>query len=258
LFLLSSLPSLASRLPLCKCSQFPHKQLLLTGHSLPGYGQLYTGYQQPSFDRTFVSGPDSYLYPSKNLGNIQPYTNYNPALYSPYNKYTPYSSYPSQLSNPALYKSYDTLTSAYDDNETDASSDNMIENENELKNENQMATDNLAGAKSENANENANLAKGGEAFGFGALESDNRNLLANENNIEVANANRNELGVEVANFNANENSAEQESAALAEVVNEDNAEFCNTDIQENETENLNLNDNLNERLKGCRSGNGRN
>jgi hypothetical protein len=121
-----------------------------------------------------------------------------------------------------------------------------------LRNDNQLATDNLAGAKSENANENANLAKGGEAFGFGCLESDNRNLLANENNIEVANANRNELGVEVANFNANENSCEQESAALAEVVNEDHAEFCNTDIQENETENLNLNDNVNERLKGGR------
>lgn len=113
-----------------------------------------------------------------------------------------------------------------------------------------MATDNLAGAKSENANENANLAKGGEAFGFGAIESDNRNLLANENNIEVANANKNELGVEVANFNANENSAEQESAALAEVMNEDHAEF--TDIQENETDNLNLNDNYNDReQRGC-------
>jgi hypothetical protein len=252
---------LASRLPLCKFSQFPHKQLLLTGHSLPGYGQLYTGYQQPSLDRSFVSGPESYLYPSKSLSSINPYSNYNPALYSPY-KYTPYTNYASPLSplssTPGLYKSYDAQTSAYDDTETDASSENWLENENELKNENQMATDNLAGAKSENANENANLAKGGEAFGFGALESDNRNLLANENNIEVANANRNELGVEVANFNANENSAEQESAALAEVVNEDNAEFCNTDIQENETENLNLNDNLNERLKGCRSGNGRN
>lgn len=84
-------------------------------------------------------------------------------------------------------------------------------------NENANSNENLAGAKSENANENANLAKGGEAFGFGALESDNRNLLATENNIEVANANKNELGVEVANFNANENSAQQESAALAEV-----------------------------------------
>lgn len=110
----------------------------------------------------------------------------------------------------------------------------------------------MAGAKSENANENANLAKGGEAFGFGALESDNRNLLANENNIEVANANKNELGVEVANFNANENSAEQESAALAEVMNEDMATF--TDVQENETENFNLNDNLNDRLNAGRCG----
>jgi len=88
-------------------------------------------------------------------------------------------------------------------------------------NENANSNENLAGAKSENANENANLAKGGEAFGFGALESENRNLLATENNIEVANANKNELGVEVANFNANENSAQQESAALAEVQNKE-------------------------------------
>jgi hypothetical protein len=249
--LLSSLPSLAPGLPPGKRSQSPHKPLLLTGHSIPGYGscnypQSYGGWS-PSYDQ------GCYQYPPKVLGT-QPY-----AAYSPSSKYSPYSNYHPQLNKPAFYKSYDTQSAEYEEVETDASSENWLENENELRNENQMATDNLAGAKSENANENANLAKGGEAFGFGSLESDNRNLLANENNIEVANANRNELGVEVANFNANENSAEQESAALAEVVNEDNAEFCNTDIQENETENLNLNDNLNERLKGCRSGgNGRN
>lgn len=88
------------------------------------------------------------------------------------------------------------------------------------------------------------MAKGGEAFGFGALESDNRNLLANENNIEVANANKNELGVEVANFNANDNTAQQESAALAEVQSEDMAFF--EDFIENETDNLNANENLND------------
>ncbi|KAG0635426.1 hypothetical protein HOY80DRAFT_1025084 [Tuber brumale] len=109
-------------------------------------------------------------------------------------------------------------------------------------NDNANSNENLAGAKSENANENANLAKGGEAFGFGSLESDNRNLLATENNIEVANANKNELGVEVANFNANENSAQQESAALAEVQNKDMALF--EDFMENE--NTNVNDNQND------------
>jgi hypothetical protein len=159
--------------------------------------------------------------------------------------------YHPSLNKPSFYKAYDEQTYTYGYDDAEADSENMIMDENKLRNENKIATDNLAGAKSQNANENANLAKGGEAFGFGALEADNRNLLANENNIEVGNANRNELGVEVANFNANENSCEQESAALAEVVNEDHAEFCNTDIQENETENLNLNDNLNERLKGC-------
>lgn len=119
-------------------------------------------------------------------------------------------------------------------------------------NENANANENLAGAKSENANENANLAKGGEAFGFGALESDNRNLLANENNIEVANANKNELGVEVANFNANDNTAQQESAALAEVQSEDLAFF--EDFIENETENLNANENLNDNYDGYSQG----
>ncbi|KAG0132184.1 hypothetical protein HOY82DRAFT_591150 [Tuber indicum] len=110
-------------------------------------------------------------------------------------------------------------------------------------NDNANSNENLAGAKSENANENANLAKGGEAFGFGSLESDNRNLLATENNIEVANANKNELGVEVANFNANENSAQQESAALAEVQNKDMALF--EDFLENENTNVNENQNDN-------------
>ncbi|CCX31541.1 hypothetical protein FPQ18DRAFT_402882 [Pyronema domesticum] len=165
------------------------------------------------------------------------------APYKGFNNFHPSSNYHPSLSKPYYYNAYDRQSAAYED--TDASSDNQNANENA------MATDNLAGAKSENANENANLAKGGEAFGFGALESDNRNLLANENNIEVANANKNELGVEVANFNANENSAEQESAALAEVMNEDNAEF--TDYQENTTDNLNLNDNKNEKARkaGC-------
>jgi hypothetical protein len=198
------------------------------------YSQLYRDFH-PSLS---VVDPYRSLSPATFRTSIQPASAYSPLNYNP------------TLNKPALYNAYDKQSAKYDGSNTDASSENWIENENELKNDNQMATDNLAGAKSENANENANLAKGGEAFGFGALESDNRNLLANENNIEVANANRNELGVEVANFNANENSCEQESAALAEVVNEDHAEFCNTDIQENETENLNLNDNVNERLKG--------
>ncbi|PUU74781.1 hypothetical protein B9Z19DRAFT_1067952 [Tuber borchii] len=110
-------------------------------------------------------------------------------------------------------------------------------------NENANSNENLAGAKSENANENANLAKGGEAFGFGALESDNRNLLATENNIEVANANKNELGVEVANFNANENSAQQESAALAEV--QDKGMDLFEDFLENGGSNVNDNQNGN-------------
>jgi hypothetical protein len=167
---------------------------------------------------------------------------------------SPSLDYHPSLNKPSFYQAYQEQSSVYGTDDIQAQSDNMFQDENRLKNDNQLANDNLAGAKSQNGNENANLAKGGEAFGFGAVESDNRNLLATENNIEVANANRNELGVEVANFNANENSCEQESAALAEVVNEDHAEFCNTDIQENETENLNLNDNLNERLKGCGRG----
>ncbi|KAI5787303.1 hypothetical protein EDC01DRAFT_182137 [Geopyxis carbonaria] len=158
--------------------------------------------------------------------------------------------YPAAFQKPYFMSAYErqqqNQNAEYAD--TDASSDNHNANENAI------ASDNLAGAKSENANENANLAKGGEAFGFGALESDNRNLLANENNIEVANANKNELGVEVANFNANENSAEQESAALAEVMNEDEAYF--TDYQENESENLNFNDNQSSDRNGgrCRGG----
>lgn len=176
---------------------------------------------------------DNVVAPVENAGAA---SSYYPGSY--YNNY-PYNGFPT-LSRPNFYNAYDKQQAEYQD--TDAHS------ENQNANENAVASENLAGAKSENANENANLAKGGEAFGFGALESDNRNLLANENNIEVANANKNELGVEVANFNANENSAEQESAALAEVMNEDMATF--TDVQENETDNFNLNDNLNDRLNG--------
>jgi len=177
--------------------------------------------------------------PCNSFSHYHPYNNYRPN-YHPSSNYQPYNNYHPSLNKPAFYRAYDRQSAEYE--ETDASSENQNANDNAI------ATDNLAGAKSENANENANMAKGGEAFGFGAIESDNRNLLANENNIEVANANKNELGVEVANFNANENSAEQESAALAEVMNEDHAEF--TDIQENETDNLNLNDNFNDRQHG--------
>lgn len=200
--------------------------------SFPGYGQCHYPNVYKNFqpEEQVETADDSIYYsPYKGYNNFHPYNNYHPSL-----------------SKPAFYHAYDRQSAEYE--ETDASSEN--ENENENQNANNIATDNLAGAKSENANENANLAKGGEAFGFGALESDNRNLLANENNIEVANANKNELGVEVANFNANENSAEQESAAMAEVMNEDHAEFV--DVQENETENLNLNDNFNERMHGGR------
>ncbi|KAI5796669.1 hypothetical protein FPQ18DRAFT_421891 [Pyronema domesticum] len=198
--------------------------LASAGAAVPGYGQYYpSAYRNfPATEEVEATDDSTYYAPYKGFNDYHPSTNYHPSL-----------------SKPAMYRAYDRQSAEYE--ETDASS------ENQNANENAMATDNLAGAKSENANENANLAKGGEAFGFGALESDNRNLLANENNIEVANANKNELGVEVANFNANENSAEQESAALAEVMNEDNAEF--TDYQENETDNLNLNDNVNEKAR---------
>jgi hypothetical protein len=188
---------------------------------------------------------NGYRYPSENQDIDHPYHHNK---YQPYTKVQPYNNYHPHLNKPAFYQAYDRQHQNSEYAENDASSENRNENGNAL------ATDNLAGAKSENANENANMAKGGEAFGFGALESDNRNLLANENNIEVANANKNELGVEVANFNANENSAEQESAALAEVelMNEaPEAHF--TDYQENESENLNLNDNYNDRPSGCRS-----
>ncbi|KAF8533557.1 hypothetical protein BDD12DRAFT_898528 [Trichophaea hybrida] len=206
--LLASVLATASAAPASRCG-------------FPSYGQYY-----PSIYKNFQ--------PEEQIETGDDSTYYSP--YKGYNNYHPYNYHPS-LSKPAFYHAYDRQSAEYE--ETDASSENQNANENAI------ATDNLAGAKSENANENANLAKGGEAFGFGALESDNRNLLANENNIEVANANKNELGVEVANFNANENSAEQESAALAEVMNEDHAEF--TDYQENETDNLNLNDNYNDR-----------
>lgn len=206
----------------------------------PGY-PCYGDYQRPQIPSIYKS-----FHPEESVETSDESTYYSP--YKGFNNYHPSTNYHPSLSKPAFYHAYDRQSAEYE--ETDASS------ENQNANENAMATDNLAGAKSENANENANLAKGGEAFGFGALESDNRNLLANENNIEVANANKNELGVEVANFNANENSAEQESAALAEVMNEDHAEF--TDYQENETENLNLNDNYNDRLsnKGSRRNGG--
>ncbi|CUS09962.1 unnamed protein product [Tuber aestivum] len=147
---------------------------------------------------------------------------YYQAYYPNYNGYQNY--YPYLAAKPQYTHTYDRQQ------EYDAAI-SASENENANSNEN------LAGAKSENANENANLAKGGEAFGFGALESDNRNLLANENNIEVANANKNELGVEVANFNANENSAQQESAAKAEVQDKDMVRF--DDFLENENTNVN-------------------
>ncbi|KAA8892693.1 hypothetical protein FN846DRAFT_896633 [Sphaerosporella brunnea] len=199
----------------------------------PGGRLLYNQFHPESVQGTVQRG---YAYPRSSYG-----TTYQPTL-----------------SKPAFYNAYDKTLTGYtydgEDSDTVAVAVAEADAEADSKAKSEVAVDNLAGAKSENANENANMAKGGEAFGFGALESDNRNLLANENNIEVANANRNELGVEVANFNANENSAEQESAALAEVMNEDHAEFSNTDIQENETENLNLNDNYNDRLKGGKGG----
>ncbi|PWW72319.1 hypothetical protein C7212DRAFT_336474, partial [Tuber magnatum] len=182
--------------------------------------------------------------PSLPLGR-RAYPTYQPKDYyqTYYPNYNGYQYYPYIAAKPQY-------TNAYDRQQEYDAAISASENQNANSNEN------LAGAKSENANENANLAKGGEAFGFGALESDNRNLLANENNIEVANANKNELGVEVANFNANENTAQQESAALAEVQNKDMALF--EDFLENE--NSNVNDNQNDCGTGyrrpCNTGSG--
>jgi hypothetical protein len=185
-------------------------------------------------------------YPQRYYSYISPPESHH-NKYQPYTRIQPYNNYHPRVNNPSYHQTYDRQSFNADYSKVDGSS------ENEQKNSNALATENLAGAKSENANENANMGKGGEAFGFGALESDNRNLLANENNIEVANANKNELGVEVANFNANENSAQQESAALAEteVMNEAPRAYF-TDYQENESQNLNLNDNYNDRPNRCR------
>ncbi|KAH0610750.1 uncharacterized protein H6S33_011177 [Morchella sextelata] len=167
--------------------------------------------------------------------------------YKPQEYYKPHDYYKNYYPNSNSYQNYypyikPNFVNAYEKQQAYDSNAQAYENGNE----NANAMESLAGAKSENANENANLAKGGEAFGFGALESDNRNLLANENNIEVANANKNELGVEVANFNANDNTAQQESAALAEVQSEDLAFF--EDVIENETDNLNANENVNDNI----------
>ncbi|KAF8468247.1 hypothetical protein BDZ91DRAFT_762253 [Kalaharituber pfeilii] len=108
-------------------------------------------------------------------------------------------------------------------------------------NENANENANLAASKSANANENDNLALGGEGYARGG-EGLGFSAAANENNIEVANANRNDLGVEVANFNKNLNEQQQEAAAISAVDNLNDAESFGLANSETFAETLNDNE----------------
>ncbi|KAF8443352.1 hypothetical protein BGX38DRAFT_1200370 [Terfezia claveryi] len=140
-------------------------------------------------------------------GYASPHRNYDTKVQPSYVNKPQYRQHPQYYNQ--RYQNYNPYDANYD----------AIYDANENANENA----NLAASKSANANENDNLALGGEGYARGG-EGLGFSAAANENNIEVANANRNDLGVEVANFNKNFNEQQQEAAAISAVDNLNDAE----------------------------------